>query len=65
MKRVTRRGVGLCLTFAMFLALLASCTATRTITTTQAHTKNGDTLAVMTTKTIESYTATKTSPMLP
>lgn len=65
MKRVTRRGVGLFLTLALFFACMASCTATRTITTTQAHTTNGDTIAVMTSKTIESYTATKTPPLLP
>lgn len=58
MKRVTRRGVGLFACFA-FLVALVGCSVTRQITTQQAHMKNGDTIAVMTTKTIETYKATK------
>lgn len=56
MKRVTRRGVGLI--FAILAAvILSSCVASRSITTTQTHLKNGDTIATMTTKQVETYTA--------
>lgn len=66
MKSVTRRGGGLLATLLIFfvccpvcLVCLASCNVTRVITTTQTHLKNGDTISVMTTKTSESYSATK------
>lgn len=56
MKKVTRRGVGLILTLLAAI-LVTSCVASRSITTTQTHMKNGDTIATMTTKQVESYTA--------
>lgn len=65
MKRVTRRGVGLILTALLLVCLAVSCSVTRSITTQQAHMKNGDTIAVMTTKTIETYKATKDVPVVP
>lgn len=38
---------------------LSSCTAVRTISTTSEYVTKGDTTTTITTKTVESYTATK------
>lgn len=38
---------------------LTSCTAVRTVSTTSEYVTRGDTTATITTKTVESYTATK------
>lgn len=61
MKRVKRRGVGLCLAalFSFFVFSLPSCNVTRTITTASQYYQRGDTSCVIQTKTIESYDASK------
>ena len=41
--------------FATFLAVISSCTAARSITTTQSVTQHGDTTTTITTRTIEEY----------
>lgn len=41
--------------FAAILAVICSCTATRTITTSQSVTQHGDTTTTITTRTIEEY----------
>ena len=38
---------------------LSSCTATRTVTTSSSFVQRGDTTTTITTKTVESYNATK------
>ena len=38
---------------------LSSCTAVRTVSTTSEYVTRGDTTTTITTKTVESYTATK------
>lgn len=63
MKKVSRPGGGLLATLLvlLFTSLLCfvSCNVTRVITTTQTHMKNGDTIAVMSTRTAETYSAKK------
>lgn len=56
-RRVGRRGGGLMLTLALFLALMAfaSCNVTRTVTTSSQYYQRGDTSVVIQTKTVESY----------
>lgn len=41
--------------FATILSVISSCTATRTITTSQSVTQHGDTTTTITTRTIEEY----------
>ena len=43
----------------MAIVFLASCNVTRTVTTTSQYIQKGDTTTTITTKTVESYDATK------
>lgn len=47
--------LALLVVFAAFLAIISSCTAARTITTSQSVTQHGDTTTTITTRTIEEY----------